>query len=109
MRLLRVEIEQFRSIEDQWIPGEGLVALFGVNSGGKTSVLEAVENVITQASAVRADPGADDEPFVMGSVWLELPPPERPDRTMRDCTGRSCEASTASLACSVARSIRGTG
>jgi hypothetical protein len=73
MRLLRVEIEQFRSIKDQWIPGDGLVVLFGVNSGGKTSVLEAVEHVLTQASAVRADPGADDEPFVMGSVWLELP------------------------------------
>jgi hypothetical protein len=57
VRLLRVEIERFRSIKDQWIPGEGLVVLFGLNSGGKASVLEAVENVITQASAVRADPG----------------------------------------------------
>jgi len=72
LRLLRVDIEQFRSINDQWIPAEGLVVLFGANSAGKTSVLEAVEHVITQASALRADPGADDDPFVMGSVWFQL-------------------------------------
>ncbi len=73
LRLLRVDIEQFRSIDDQWIPAEGLVVLFGANSAGKTSVLEAVEHVITQAGALRADPGADNDPFVMGSVWFQLP------------------------------------
>jgi SAM-dependent methyltransferase len=35
--------------------------------------LEAVEHVITQAGALRADPGADDDPLVLGSVWFELP------------------------------------
>ena len=73
MRLLRVDIEKFRSIEEQWIPAEGLVVLYGANSSGKTSVLEAVAHVITQAGEVRSDPGAEDEDFVLGSVWFELP------------------------------------
>jgi energy-coupling factor transporter ATP-binding protein EcfA2 len=73
MRLLGFEIENFRSIEDQWVPADGLVVLFGPNSAGKTSVLEAVEHLVTQAAALRADPGANDEPFVMGRVIFDLP------------------------------------
>ena len=72
MRLLNVEIEQFRSIEDQWIPADGLVVLFGPNSAGKTSVLEAVEHLITQAGTLRPDPGADEDPTVQGSVTFDL-------------------------------------
>ena len=60
-------------MDDQWIPAEGLVVLFGANSAGKTSVLEAVEHVITQVGELRADPGAENDPFVMGSVWFQLP------------------------------------
>jgi hypothetical protein len=73
LRLLNVEIERFRSIEDQWIPAEGLVVLFGPNSAGKTSVLEAVEHLITQACMLRHDPGADEDPIVLGSVTFDLP------------------------------------
>lgn len=47
--------------------------LFGPNSAGKTSVLEAVEDLITQTGTLRADPGADDEPLVIGSVIFDLP------------------------------------
>jgi hypothetical protein len=73
LRLLNVEIERFRSIEDQWIPAEGLVVLFGPNSAGKTSVLEAVELLIMQAGTLRTDPGADEDPTVGGSVTFDLP------------------------------------
>ena len=60
LHLLGVEIEQFRSIEDQWVPAEGLVVLFGANSVGKTSVLEAAGYLITQAGVLRSDPGDND-------------------------------------------------
>ena len=73
MQLLRVDIDRFRSIEDQWLPAEGLVVLFGPNSAGKTSVLEAVAEVITEAGALRSDPGQLDEEYVMGSVSFTLP------------------------------------
>jgi predicted ATP-dependent endonuclease of OLD family len=72
LRLWRIDIDQFRSIEDQSIPAEGLVVLFGMNSAGKTSVLEAVEGVISQTASFRADPGAQDDPVVLGSVILSL-------------------------------------
>jgi energy-coupling factor transporter ATP-binding protein EcfA2 len=73
MRLLGFEIENFRSITNQWVPAGGLVVLFGPNSAGKTSVLEAVEHLVTQAANLRSDPGADEEPFVMGQVMFDLP------------------------------------
>jgi hypothetical protein len=73
LHLLSVEIEQFRSIEDQWVPAEGLVVLFGANSAGKTSVLEAAEYLITQAGVLRSDPGDNDDSFVLGSVMFDLP------------------------------------
>lgn len=43
MRLLEVNISEFRSITDQKLKADGLVVLFGPNSAGKTSVLEAAE------------------------------------------------------------------
>ncbi|HET9896319.1 MAG TPA: AAA family ATPase [Streptosporangiaceae bacterium] len=73
MRLLCIDIEEFRAISNQRIPAEGLVVLFGANSAGKTSVLEAAENLITQALSVRVDPGSREEPYVLGSIWFELP------------------------------------
>jgi hypothetical protein len=73
LHLLDVEIEHFRSIEDQRIPAEGLVVLFGPNSAGKTSVLEAVEELVARAATVRADPGEDDDPYVLGSVTFDVP------------------------------------
>jgi hypothetical protein len=73
LRLLRIYIEQFRWIEDQYIPAEGLIVLFGTNSAGKTSVLEAVDDLITTAGSFRPDPGAQEDPFVLGSVMFALP------------------------------------
>jgi energy-coupling factor transporter ATP-binding protein EcfA2 len=73
MRLLRVDIEEFRSIKNQGLPATGLVILFGANSAGKTSVLEAVEQLITQAAELRADPGESSDLDVMGSVRFDLP------------------------------------
>lgn len=43
MRLLEVNISEFRSITDRKLKADGLVVLFGPNSAGKTSVLEAAE------------------------------------------------------------------
>ena len=73
LHLLGIDIENFRSLEDQWVPADGLVVLFGPNSAGKTSVLEAVDDLISQTGALRADPGADDDPLVIGSVIFGLP------------------------------------
>jgi energy-coupling factor transporter ATP-binding protein EcfA2 len=73
LRLIRIDIDQFRSIEDQYVPAEGLVVLFGANSAGKTSVLEAVEDLITSAGSFRPDPGAEEDPFVLGTVMFDLP------------------------------------
>jgi hypothetical protein len=47
VRLLQVNISEFRSIADQQFTAEGLVVLFGPNLAGKTSVLEVVEQLIT--------------------------------------------------------------
>jgi predicted ATPase len=71
--LLRVDIDHFRSIKDQWLLANGLVVLFGPNSAGKTSVLEAVAEVITDAGGLRSDPGQVDDEDVMGSVTFALP------------------------------------
>lgn len=73
MQLLRVNIEKFRSIESQWLPAEGLVVLFGPNSAGKTSVLEAVAEVMTAAGTFRSDPGQVDAEDALGSVMFVLP------------------------------------
>jgi hypothetical protein len=73
MRLLRVDIDEFRSIKNQRVPVEGLVVLFGQNSAGKTSVLEAVEQLFTQAAALRADPADTSDLDVTGSVLFDLP------------------------------------
>lgn len=72
MRLLRLDIARFRSIEDQWLPANGLVVLFGPNSAGKTSVLEAAEQIVAGAADLRTDPGGEEE-FVDGSVSFALP------------------------------------
>jgi energy-coupling factor transporter ATP-binding protein EcfA2 len=73
MRLLRLDIKEFRSIENEWIPADGLVVLFGPNSAGKTSVLEAAEHLITEAATFRLDPADGYELSVVGSVTFDLP------------------------------------
>jgi len=78
VRLLRVDIGEFRSIENEWLPADGLVVLFGPNSAGKTSVLEAVQELITQAAAFRADPAETFAVDVEGSVTFDLPAADFP-------------------------------
>ena len=73
VQLLRIDIDSFRSIEHQWLPAKGLVVLFGPNSVGKTSVLEAVAEVITNAGGLRSDPGRVDDEDVMGCITFALP------------------------------------
>lgn len=73
MRLLQVSISEFRSIADQKLAVEGLVVLFGPNSAGKTSVLEAVEQLITRAEIRRVDPADLAEVYADGSVFFDLP------------------------------------
>jgi AAA domain, putative AbiEii toxin, Type IV TA system len=76
MRLLGITIEDFRSIHDQWLPTDGLVVLFGPNSAGKTSVLEAAVELLRAASNPRVDPGARGDVFAVGSVQFTLPDAE---------------------------------
>jgi hypothetical protein len=106
---LGINIDNFRSIDDQWVPADGLVVLFGPNSAGKTSVLEAVEDLITQTGTLRADPGADDEPLVIGSVIFDLPAADVVGSEMRGCTHLCFEGNTSSLACSALPRIHGRG
>jgi len=72
MRLLQVNISEFRSIAEQVLPADSLVVLFGPNSAGKTSVLEAVELLIAPSEPRRVDPGAREDVFAYGSVFFEL-------------------------------------
>jgi hypothetical protein len=75
MRLLAIFIKDFRSIRNQWLPAEGLVVLFGANSAGKTSALEAAVELLTAASSRRIDPGEPEEQDVpaTGSIVFTLP------------------------------------
>jgi hypothetical protein len=73
MRLLGVTIEEFRSIRGQWLPADGLVVLFGPNSAGKTSVLEAAVELLRAGSHLRTDPGLLEDVWAQGSVWFTLP------------------------------------
>jgi energy-coupling factor transporter ATP-binding protein EcfA2 len=73
VRLLQVNISNFRSIADQQLAAEGLVVLFGPNSAGKTSVLEAAEQLITRADIRRVDPAELVEVYADGSVFFDLP------------------------------------
>jgi len=56
VRLLQMTISEFRSIADQKLALTGLVVLFGPNSAGKTSALEAAEHLITRADIRRGWP-----------------------------------------------------
>ena len=75
MRLLGIFIKEFRSIRNQWLPADGLVVLFGANSAGKTSALEAARELLTAASSRRIDPGEPEEQDVSatGSIVFTLP------------------------------------
>jgi AAA domain, putative AbiEii toxin, Type IV TA system len=75
MHLLEIFIEEFRSIRKQRLPANGMVVLFGVNSAGKTSVLEAVVELLTAASSRRIDPGEseDEDQPSKGAIWFTLP------------------------------------
>jgi hypothetical protein len=73
VRLLNVNISGFRSITDQQLTAEGLVVLFGPNSAGKTSVLEAAEQLITRAEIRRVDPADQWGVYADGSVFFDLP------------------------------------
>jgi recombinational DNA repair ATPase RecF len=73
VRLLRIQIKEFRSIYQQSLPADGLVVLFGPNSAGKTSVLEAATELIRTSATHRSDPGELDEVYAVGSLWFSLP------------------------------------
>lgn len=74
MRLLHLEIEECRSVVDGLVPLEGLVVLFGPNSGGKTTVLEAVRELLGTPGGLRRDPGSDEgDPYAAGRLWFDLP------------------------------------
>src|SRR6266567_3651524 len=73
VRLLRLDIAGFRSIRYQALAAEGLVVLFGPNSSGKTSVLEAAEQLIARSAIRRTDPAEVWELYAEGSVTFALP------------------------------------
>jgi AAA domain len=73
MHLYGLSIEAFRSLDDQWVPADGLTVLFGPNSAGKTSVLEAIQDLLARSGSGRTDPGDDEQSDVLGSVIFGLP------------------------------------
>ena len=75
MRLHVIFIKDFRSIREQRLPADGLVVLFGVNSAGKTSVLEAAVELLTAVSSSRVDPGGpeDEDVPATGAIGFTLP------------------------------------
>ena len=75
MRLHAIFIKDFRSIREQRLPADGLVVLFGVNSAGKTSVLEAAVELLTAVSSSRVDPAEpeDEDAPATGAIWFTLP------------------------------------
>jgi len=73
MRLVGFLIEEFRSVRKQLLPAEGLIVLFGQNSAGKTSVLEAVSELLRAVSSGRADPGDHELVMAQGRVMFTLP------------------------------------
>jgi hypothetical protein len=73
MRLIKFEFEDWRLLQHQDLPATGLVVLFGANSCGKTSVLEAVEELLTRKQRRRFDPAeGPGDPPISGYVWFEL-------------------------------------
>jgi hypothetical protein len=83
VRLVKIFIEEFRSIHDQWLPAEGLVVLLGPNSAGKTSVLEAASELVRGSGTKhRADPGEAEPAYAVGTLWFDLPAAD--DRGSKD-------------------------
>ena len=72
-RLLGVSVAEFRSIRDQRLPLDGLVVLFGPNSAGKTSILEAAVELLRAASAARMDQGVVTDELASGWICFDLP------------------------------------
>jgi hypothetical protein len=66
-------VEQCKSIHDQEIPVEGLVLLFGANSSGKTTVLEAISDIVGSGVEARFDPADQYSRVIMGVVEFDLP------------------------------------
>lgn len=74
MRLLQLHITECRSVVEGVLPLEGLVVLFGPNSGGKSTILEATRELLGAKGQLRRDPGDDGgDPYAMGSIWFDLP------------------------------------
>src|SRR5262249_54389733 len=77
MRLQQLKITECRSIDDGVVPLEGLTVLFGPNSGGKTTVLEAVRELLGSTGFLRQDPVdhemRGDYTYALGVLSFELP------------------------------------
>ena len=73
MHVLSLLINRSKSLHDQEIPLDGLVLLFGANSSGKTSVLEAISQILGSEMEVRIDPADYDSRVVHGMVEFDLP------------------------------------
>jgi hypothetical protein len=75
LRLNAIVIEEFRSLLDATLPLDGLVLLFGANSSGKTTVIDAVRELLSAGTGeMRRDPFGEEtgDPYVDGSVVFEL-------------------------------------
>jgi hypothetical protein len=73
VRLRALVIEEFRSLAHVGIDPDGLVVLFGANSSGKTTVIDAVRELLAGQGEIRRDPFSNEgEPMVEGWVIFEL-------------------------------------
>lgn len=73
MRITRIEIDQWRVLKGTWLPLDGLLVLYGTNSSGKTTVLEAVSSMLAGARP-RIDPFVNDPSVgdAKGRIFFEL-------------------------------------
>lgn len=75
LRLNAILIDEFRSLRDTTLPLDALVLLFGANSSGKTTVIDAVRELLSAGKGeMRRDPFGEEtgDPYVDGSVVFEL-------------------------------------
>jgi energy-coupling factor transporter ATP-binding protein EcfA2 len=73
MRIARIEIDRWRVLKGTSLPLDGLVVLYGANSSGKTTILEAVSSMLAGARP-RIDPYVNDPGVgdAKGRIFFEL-------------------------------------
>ncbi|HET9731933.1 MAG TPA: AAA family ATPase [Acidimicrobiales bacterium] len=79
MRIVAVDLREFRSLKHAHLGLDGLVVLFGRNSSGKTTIIEGLREVLAGGERYRPDPFREPVDSVEADVWSELIGSELPN------------------------------